>query len=109
MTPAVVIGLVLYTVFSHPTITPQALVSYAAWQLGDLLAAGWTALLAVALEGARAVGVGSLLEVLAGAPVMVAGGVVTYSLVFAIAVRVLYQNLIRNRAVNGRYASVSAS
>jgi anti-sigma factor RsiW len=42
VTPAVTVGLVLYAVFSHPTLTPGALASFVWWQLSDLALAAWS-------------------------------------------------------------------
>jgi len=105
LTPAVTVGLVLFTVFSHPTLTPQALVSFAAWKLADLFAAGWSALAAFALDNAQVLGVDALVGALFDAPFMLAGGALAYSIVSALALRVLYKNLLDGR----RHARVSHS
>jgi len=109
LTPAVTVGLVLYVVFSHPTLTPMSLASFVMWQVTDLVALAGTTLWTAALEGAQLFGVDALIETLAAAPLVVAGGVLAYSIAFAFAVRVLYSNLIGTRPVNGRYAHVSVS
>jgi len=109
VTPAVTVGLVFYVVFSHPTLTPSALVSFAWWQVTDLAALGWNALAAVALESAQLFGIYSLVETLASAPFAVAGGLLVYSVGCAFALRVLYRNLISTRAVEGRYAHLTVS
>ena len=109
MTPAVTAGLAFYAVFSHPTLTPGALLSFAWWQVTDLAAAGWTTLSASAVDGAGLFGVYSLFEALAAAPFLVASGVLAYTLVSALALRVLYKNLLANRPLDGRYAHASAS
>jgi hypothetical protein len=103
VTPAAIFGLVFWVVFSHPTLTPQALGSFALWQLSDLLSAGWNGLVTSGLEAASATGVGSLLDTLAQSPLVVAGGALAYSALAAVALRVLYKNLIAQR----RYARVS--
>ena len=103
VTPAAIFGLVFWVVFSHPTLTPQALGSFALWQLSDLLSAGWNGLVASGLEAASVTGMGSLLDTLAQSPLVLAGGALAYSAVAAVALRVLYKNLIAQR----RYARVS--
>lgn len=103
VTPAAIFGLVLYAVFSHPTLTPQALASFALWQLTDLFALGWNAVVGVGLEAASLLGADSLFDLVVGSPLVVAGGALAYSAVAAVALRVLYTNLITNR----RYAHVS--
>ena len=75
----------------------------------DLAAGAFEGFSATALQGTQGFGMSSLFETLASAPLMVGGGVLAYSMVSALAMRVLYRNLITNRSVNGRYAYVSAS
>ncbi len=109
VTPAVTAGLVFYAVFSHPTLTPEALASFGWWQVADLATLGWTTLSGAVLESAQLFGAYSLFETLASAPLAVAGGLLAYSVVSGLALRVLYRNLIVNRPLEGRYAHVSAS
>jgi anti-sigma factor RsiW len=104
VTPAAIFGLVFWVVFSHPTLTPQALASYAAWQLADLLALAWNGIVSNGLEVASASGLESLLQTLAQSPLMLAGGALAYSAVAAVALRVLYKTLI----VQHRYARASS-
>lgn len=103
VTPAAIFALVLWVVFSHPTLTPQALASYALWQLSDLLAAGWNGLLVSGTQAASTVGVESLIDSLTQSPLLIAVAALAYSAVAAVALRVLYKNLITHR----RYARVS--
>ena len=93
VTPAVTVGLVLYTVFSHPTLTPRALASFAIWKITELASATSGAVVAFALDTGRVLGLGALARSLFEAPAMVAGGALAYSLVCAIALRILYKNL----------------
>ena len=85
-------------------------VSDVVWAAVPAKLAGWNsaAFSAAAVQSAEVFGAYSLFETLAGAPVMVAGGVLAYSMVCALAMRVLYKNLNPNRP-DGRYAHVSAS
>src|SRR5690606_7375524 len=85
VTPAATVGLVLYTLFSHPTLTPQALISFALWKGNEWLTAGWTALVALGVEGVQASGLGSVFQSLLDAPVMLAGGALAYSALSALA------------------------
>ena len=98
LTPAVTVGLVLYTVFSHPTLTPQALASFVLWQATELVAAGWSALAQGAIDAARVLGADALVRALFDAPFMLAGGALAYSAVTALALRVLYKNLSSRRS-----------
>ena len=98
LTPAVTVGLVLYTVFSHPTLTPQALASFAVWKLTELVASAWGAAGQLALDAAQVLGVDALFDALIDAPFMLAGGALAYSVVAALALRVLYKNLTGHRS-----------
>lgn len=109
VTPAVIVGLVFYVVFSHPTLTLGSLTSFLWWQATEVAAAAFSGFSAAALQSAELFGVYSLFEAVASAPLMAAGGAMAYSLVSALALRVLYRNLIANRPLSGRYAHVSAS
>lgn len=107
VTPAVTVGLVFYVVFSHPTLTLGSLASFAWWQMMDLTTAALSTLAAAAVQSSEAFGAYSLVELLASAPAMVAGGVVAYTMICALALRVLYKNLFTVRSTHGRRAHVS--
>jgi anti-sigma factor RsiW len=109
VTPAVTFGLVLYVVFSHPTLTPQALASFAFWQLTELAVTAWGGLVSGGLSLVRLAGLDGLVQAVLDAPVMVAGGVAVYAAATVIALRVLYKNLIAGRSLGHRHASASAS
>lgn len=109
VTPAVTFGLVLWAVFSHPTLTPQALASFAFWQLSDLAVAAWTGLVSGGLEAAQMTGLDGLLSDMAGAPALTAAVFLSYAVAFIAAVRILYKNLMGGRAPRHRYVSASAS
>ncbi len=109
VTPAVVTSLVLYAVFSHPTVTPASLLSFVWWQVSDVAAGGWTALSGALLQSAELFSVYSVFGELASAPFAVAGGALAYSLVSVLALRVLYRNIIANRPMDGRHVRVSAT
>ena len=94
VTPAVTAGLVLYAVFSHPTLTPSALAAFAWWQLTDLASAAWGGVSGALVQSGELFGAYSLFDTLASAPLALAGGVLAYSIVSALALRVLYKNLI---------------
>jgi anti-sigma factor RsiW len=109
VTPAVTFGLVLYTVFSHPTLTPQALASFVFWQLTELTVTAWGGLVSGGLALVRLAGLDGLLQTVLDAPVMVAGGVAIYALASVLALRVLYKNLIARRSLGHRYASAASA
>lgn len=93
VTPVVITGLVAYAVFSHPTLTLGSLLSFAWWQLSDLLNGAATTLSGAVLQNAGGLGVSNLFEMLAAAPLLVAGGVIVYTMTSALALRVLWKNL----------------
>jgi anti-sigma factor RsiW len=93
LAPAITAALVLYAVFSHRTLTPQALASFAAWKLGDLFALASGGLGSAALRGSQLLGMDFLVEAVLDAPWIVAGGALLYSIVSVLALRVLYKNL----------------
>lgn len=109
VTPVVVVGLVAYAVFSHPTLTLGSLASFAWWQISDLLTGAGSGLTVTLVQMSEMFGIGSLIQTLAAAPLLVASGVVVYSLGSALALRVLYKNLFANRPRPGRYAHVSTA
>jgi anti-sigma factor RsiW len=104
VTPAVVVSLLLYAVFSHPTLTPGALASFLWWQVTDLAGAGWASLSTVALEGSAMLGLQGVFAALASAPLAAAGIVIAYGALTVLALRVLYRNLMTTRVVDGDYA-----
>jgi anti-sigma factor RsiW len=109
VTPAVIAGLVAWAVFSHPTLTMGSLASFLFWQLADVSMVLFGGLTGAMAQSVDAFGARSLLEALAAAPLMVAGAVLTYSVLCVLALRVLYKNLFANRPVRDRYAHVSAT
>jgi len=98
VTPAVIFGLVVYTVFSSSALTPGALVSYGAWQVGDLLAAAWELGMNAVVETAGALG---LSGAWGAAPVTVFAAAAAYSLAVLLATRVLYRNLVSSHSASG--------
>jgi len=105
VTPAAIVGVLAYAVFSHPTLTVGSLVSFAWWQVADMAAAAVSGVSSLLLPG----GTQSLMQVMASSPMAVGTGVLLYSMVSALALRVLYKNLYANRPADGRYAYVTTA
>jgi anti-sigma factor RsiW len=105
VTPAVTIGLVLYAIFSHPTLTPQALASFVLWKVTEVAALARSGLGTMALDGAQLLGLDALVGALIDAPFMLASGALAYVALSALALRVLYRNLLSSR----RHARLSHS
>jgi hypothetical protein len=109
LTPLVTVGLVLWTVFTHPAITPGALVSFAWWKASALASAAWSAVSAAALESEGLFGVYSFLGSVVHSPTVLAAAFLFFSLGTVAAAWVLYRNLIPAHRVEGRYAHASLS
>lgn len=109
VTPAVTFGLVLWAVFTHPTLTPQALTSFLLWQVADLGAVAWGGVVSGGLQLTRTVGLDGFVEAMVAAPLITAGALVVYAVAFTVAVRILYKNLVHSRSLRPRYAQASAS
>ena len=109
LTPAVTLGLVLWTVFSHPTLTPGALVSFLGWKVTELAGVAWQAFSATALESAGLFKIYSMLGSLAGSPLTLAGLFTAMSVGTVAAVWVLYRNLIVHHPMDGRIAHAPLS
>ncbi len=106
--PMATLGLLLYTVFSHPTLIPGALLSFVGWKAAAFVGMAWNATSAVLLESTSLFRVYTFLESLAAAPATLAGGFAVFSCLTAAATWVLYKNLIATPSVDGQYAHVSA-
>ncbi len=109
VTPMVVVGLAAWAVLSHPAVTVGSLVSFAWWQLTDLAGAAFSGAAALATQSAEVFGLLSVLESLASAPALVAGGALAYTMICALALRVLYKNLLEQRSHGGRRPHVSTA
>ncbi|NNF13548.1 MAG: hypothetical protein HKN72_10000 [Gemmatimonadetes bacterium] len=109
VTPMVVIGLAAWAVLSHPAVTVGSLASFAWWQLTDLATAALSGAVTLATQSADVFGLLSVLESLASAPALVAGGAVAYTMICALALRVLYKNLLAQRSQGGRHPHVSTA
>lgn len=104
VTPMVILGLVVYALFSHPALTAETLISYVWWQVGDLAAAAWSTGIGAAAQAIGALGLQDLLDTVGSAPVAVAAGTTVYSLLVVLALRVLYKNLVAARSVDISHA-----
>jgi anti-sigma factor RsiW len=109
LTPVVTLGLVLWTVFTHPRLTPSALASFTWWKVSEVATVGWQAVSSAALESAGVFEVYSLLGSVAQSPGALAGAFLAFSAGTVGAAWVLYRNLIVNHPVDGRVAHVSLS
>lgn len=109
LTPAVTLALVLWTVFSHPTLTPGALASFVGWKAAEAAAWAWSAVASAALESAGLFKVYSLIESLALSPAALAGAVAALCLGTVAASWVLYRNLVVAHPLEGQVAHARVS
>lgn len=107
VTPLTTMGLVLWSVFTHPALTPGALASFTWWKASALVSAGWTALSRTALQSESLFGVYSFLGSVVRSPSALVAMFLFFSLGTVAATLVLYRNLVPTRRVEGRYAHVS--
>lgn len=109
LTPAVTLGLVVWTVFSHPTLTLGSLASFAWWKATDLAAVAWQALASTAMESAGLFSIYSFLGSLPLSPAALAGAFAVLSLGTVTACWVLYRNLFAHHPMDGRIAHAPLS
>lgn len=107
VTPLTTIGLVVYAVFSHPTLTPGALLSFTAWKVADAAMFVWGSFTSWALESAGVFGLYGVVEAALASPAALAGGFVVFSGCTLAALWVLYKNLFTTSWVDRRYAHAS--
>lgn len=109
LTPVATFGLVLWTLFSHPTLTPGALASFAWWKASEFAAMAWQAVSSAALESAGTFEVYSLVGSMAQSPATLLGAFLAFSAGSVAAAWILYRNLFVNHPVDGQVAHVSLS
>lgn len=109
LTPAVSLGVVLWTLFTHPTLTPAALASFAWWKASELASVAWQAASSAAMESAGVFEVYSLLGSVSQSPAALVGAFLALSAGTVAAAWVLYRNLIVHHPIDGQVAHVSLS
>jgi len=109
LTPAVTLGLVFWTVFSHPTLTLDALVSFTWWKATEGAGLAWQAVASAATDSAGLFNLFSFFGSLALSPMAVAGLVAAFSLGSVAATWVLYRNLFAHHPMDARIAHAPLS
>ena len=107
VTPATVVALLVYTVFSNPTLTPGYLASFLWWQVTGAASAGAGVAADMLFESPLMFYAYSTLEALAGAPALAAAVAVTFAAATSLSGWVLYRNLFPTSTVDGQYATAS--
>lgn len=109
LTPAVTLGLVFWTLFSHPTLTPGALAYFAWWKATEFAGLAWKTFTAAAMESSGLFEIYSFFGSLVVSPAAVAGSFIALSLGTLAASWVLYRNLFAPHPQDGRIAHASLS
>jgi anti-sigma factor RsiW len=103
--PTISMAALLFLVFSHPLLTVGTFTSYVSWKASALLGSLFSALASAMVESVALFRAYSLLETLAKSPLLVGVGGLAFSLMSAIALWVLYRNLVATpSSVESRYA-----
>ena len=107
LTPATVVALLAYAVFSNPLVTPGGLASFLWWRISG----GAAALLSLLADGFGESGIPyyayAFLDLMAGRPAISALVAVAFAAATSLSAWVLYRNLIITRTVDEDYARVS--
>ena len=109
LTPAVTLGLLLWTLVAHPTLTLGALASFAWWKTTALAASAWRALASAAVESTGLFEVYTFVDSLVSSPALLAMTFLAVSAGTLSAAWILYRNLLSTHPVDGGYAHVSPS
>jgi anti-sigma factor RsiW len=103
--PTITMSALLFLVFSHPLLTVGSFTTYASWKASALLGSLFSALASATVESVALFRAYSLLETLARSPILVGVGGLVFSLMSAIALWVLYRNLLAtSSSVESHYA-----
>ena len=107
LTPATVVALLAYAVFSNPLVTPEGLASFFWWRISSGATALWGLLADGLVESGIAYYAYSFLDLLAGAPAVTAMVAVSFAAATSLSGWVLYRNLMTTRTLDGNYARTS--
>jgi anti-sigma factor RsiW len=107
LTPATVMALVGYAVFSNTLVTPGGLASFLWWRVSDSATGLWTFLANGLVESGLLSTAYSIWDLLSGAPAATAMVAMSFTAATSLAGWVLYRNLLTTQTVDGKYARVS--
>lgn len=107
LTPATVVALLGYAVFSNPLVTPGGLASFLWWRVGGAATVLWGVLASGLVESGLLLNAYSIWDLLAGSPIVTAMVSVSFAAATGLAGWVLYRNLITTHTVDGKYARAS--
>jgi anti-sigma factor RsiW len=107
VTPATVVALLVYTVFSNSTVTPGYLASFLWWQISGAASAVAGLAADTLVESAIMFYAYSALEAMAGAPVLATMVAVSLAAATSVSGWVLYRNLIPSPTADDEYVTAS--
>ncbi len=102
--PTISMTVLLYLVFSHPLLTLGSFTTYASWKASAAFSALASAIGSAAVDSVTVFRAYSLIGALAKSPLLVGLGGLGFSLMSALALWVLYRNLLATPSVESRYA-----
>lgn len=102
--PTISMAALLYLVFSHPLLTLGTFSTYVSWKASAVLASLGSTLGSAVVDSVAMFRAYSLIGALARSPILVGLGGLGFSLLSAVALWVLYRNLLTTPSVESRYA-----
>jgi Putative zinc-finger len=108
VTPASVVALLAYAIFSNPLATPANLAQFAWWRVASAGSMLGGSVQGFFLDSTLAIQGYSAFEYVASSPLVAAGGALSFALLTCGALWVLYKNLIPTSAVEQGYARIAA-
>lgn len=102
VTPASVVALMVYAIFTRSSMTPLDLLSFAAWKSRDVLSALGSGAMSAVFDSPQALQLYSSVGTLTSSPLLAFTGVLTFAALSGMAMWVLYKNLFATRNVDGK-------
>ena len=109
VTPLATLGLLVWTLATHPTLTPGALAAFAWWKASELAGVAWQAVASTVVESSGLFEVYSFIGSLVSSPALLVLAFVAMSVGTVSAAWILYRNLVVTPPPDGRYAHASIS
>ena len=102
--PTISVAALIYLVFSHPLVTVGNFTTYMLWKASALFSSLFAAVAGAAVDSVALFRAYSLLGTLAKSPVLLGFGGLAFTFLSALALWVLYRNLVAAPTVESRYA-----
>lgn len=102
--PTITVVALLYLLSSHPLLNLGSFATYVSWKASALFASFLSSLASAAVDSIALFRAYSLLGALARSPLLVGVGGLVFSLLSALALWVLYRNLVATRSADRSYA-----